>query len=82
VWRKYNDMNVTEEVEQEVLKEAKGVKATSAYYLVYSLEIVLVPARNPDQLVLRNYEISSGSHYMKDYYSTMVPTDLKKAIGI
>lgn len=43
-WRKYNDLNITEEVEEQVLKEGKGVNATSAYYLVYAQNEVLLPA--------------------------------------
>lgn len=42
-WRKYNDINITEEVEEQVLKEAKGINATSAYYLVYAQKEVLIP---------------------------------------
>jgi ubiquitin carboxyl-terminal hydrolase 25/28 len=42
-WRKYNDINITEEIEEQVLREAKGVNATSAYYLVYAQKDVLIP---------------------------------------
>lgn len=42
-WRKYNDINITEEVEENVLKEGKGNFAASAYYLVYAQKDVLVP---------------------------------------
>lgn len=42
-WRKYNDINITEETEEQVLKEGKGGSAASAYYLVYAQKEVLVP---------------------------------------
>lgn len=35
-WRKYNDINISEEAEPQIIKEAKGINFTSAYYLVYA----------------------------------------------
>ena len=57
VWRKYNDINISEEVEPQVMKEARGINYTSAYYLVYAQDIVL----QPKELVvpLRNYSLSA-----------------------
>lgn len=56
-WRKYNDINITEEVEENVLKEGKGNFAASAYYLVYAQKEVLVPHEEEGQKLL--YKLSS-----------------------
>jgi hypothetical protein len=40
-----------------------------------------MPANIPPSLALRNYEISSGNAYLKDYYSTMIPSTLKNTIA-
>lgn len=42
-WRKYNDINITEETQEQVFREGKGLNVTSAYYLVYAQKEVLVP---------------------------------------
>jgi hypothetical protein len=57
IWRKYNDINISEESPEQVFKEAKGINATSAYYLVYVLKDVLVP--NSDLHPVKNYAISN-----------------------
>lgn len=43
VWRKYNDINISDEVEVQVLREARGFGNISAYYLVYAQEESLTP---------------------------------------
>lgn len=78
--RKYNDINITEETEVQVLKEARGINLTSAYYLVYSQNSCLNP-KNLNGLVLRNHELSTNDNYLKDYYATLVSNDLKGRIG-
>lgn len=40
-WRKFNDINISEEAEPQIIKEAQGVNYTSAYYLVYAQEEVI-----------------------------------------
>ena len=70
-WRKYNDINISEEVEQQVLKEARGVNYTSAYYLVYAQKEVLSPKGGEKQL--RNFALSSEDQYLQDYYSSLIP---------
>ena len=60
VWRKYNDINISEEVEAQVMKEARGVNFTSAYYLVYAQEEVLVSKEVKGESPIRNYEISTN----------------------
>jgi ubiquitin carboxyl-terminal hydrolase 25/28 len=82
VWRKYNDINISEEVQAQVLKEAKGINYTSAYYLVYSQESSLVPGDKPPDMPLRNYELSSGEKYLQDYYSSLIPEEQKNKIAI
>lgn len=53
-WRKYNDINISEESETQVLTEARGLNFTSAYYLVYSQEGSLIP-KDINQAALRNH---------------------------
>ncbi len=77
-WRKYNDINITEESEGQVLREAKGVNTTSAYYLVYVLKDVLLPlsAHSPT----KSYSLSSDDTYLKDYYSSFLSSRLRSLI--
>lgn len=72
VWRKYNDINISEEVEEQILKEAKGLNFTSAYYLVYAKQDVLL-AGAP----MRNYKLSQDEGYMTDVYSQFLSKPLK-----
>lgn len=53
---------------------------TSAYYLVYSQENSLVPPEL-GEVVLRNHEVSTSDKYLKDYYSSLIPADLKTKIN-
>ena len=80
MWRKYNDINISEEAEAQVLKEARGVNYTSAYYLVYAQEEVLVPQNAKGDTPIRNYEMSTSEQYMTDYYSSLMPSDLQAKI--
>lgn len=82
VWRKFNDINISEEVEQHVIKEARGVNYTSAYYLVYAQEDVLVPSEVAAETPLRNYEISSNDTYMTDFYSSLIPNEQRAKVKL
>ena len=73
-WRKYNDINVTDEEEDEVLKLARGSGVTSAYYLVYT-QGENAPEMAESGLPLRNYTISSDPAYGMDLYSNYVAKD-------
>lgn len=57
VWRKYNDINISEESPEQVFKEAKGMNATSAYYLVYAQKEVLIPLSSNSPM--KNYAMSN-----------------------
>lgn len=80
IWRKYNDINISEEPEAQVLTEARGVNFTSAYYLVYSQSGSLIPS-DIDQTILRNHELSTSDKYLTDYYSGMIPPELKAKVS-
>lgn len=76
VWRKYNDSNVTEEAEEQVLKEAKGLNMASAYCLVYAK-----PDNNvPHNSILRSYKLSSEQGYCQDIYSSFISTEVRSMI--
>lgn len=77
-WRKYNDINITEEAEEQVLKEAKGINMTSAYYLVYSQKEVLLPT-GLDQPKL-SYKMSNEEEYMKDLYSSFLSPEFRNGV--
>ena len=65
-WRKYNDINVSEEEEEQVMKLARGTGVASAYYLVYTQ---LEQHKENIDLPLKNYSISSDFDYGDDQYS-------------
>lgn len=77
-WRKYNDINISEQVEEQVLKEAKGINATSAYYLVYSQKQTLVPV-GLDRPKLA-YKMSNEEGYMQDLYSNFLKQELRNTV--
>lgn len=79
VWRKYNDINVTEEEEEQVMKLARGSGVTSAYYLVYTQRPDIYKGTG---IPLRNYSISSDAAYGHDVYSSYIPKDLFNQIGV
>jgi ubiquitin carboxyl-terminal hydrolase 25/28 len=56
-WKKYNDINISDESPEQVFKEAKGHNVTSAYYLVYVLKDVLSTLGS--QSTVRNYSMST-----------------------
>lgn len=68
-------MNVSEETEEQVLKEARGLNMASAYCLVYVKKDQL-PSNHPS----RTYKLSSESGYGEDIYSSLVPTEIKQII--
>jgi ubiquitin carboxyl-terminal hydrolase 25 len=72
-WRKYNDINITEEAEEQVLKEGKGGSVASAYYLVYAQKDVLVPPEAG--LPKLAYKTSNEEGYMFDYYSQLLTAE-------
>jgi ubiquitin carboxyl-terminal hydrolase 25/28 len=72
-WRKYNDINVTEEGEEQVLREGKGLNAASAYYLVYAQSDVLLP-EDPKRPRL-SYRTSNDPDYLADAYSLLLSND-------
>lgn len=77
-WKKYNDINISDESPEQVFKEAKGHNVTSAYYLVYVLKDVLSPLGS--QSTVRNYSMSNDDNYMKDYYSSFLNPKMKEKI--
>lgn len=79
-WRKYNDINISEESAAQVLAEARGINYTSAYYLVYSQQGSLIPS-DINEITLRNHELSTSNKYLTDYYSGMIPAELKTKVS-
>lgn len=77
-WKKYNDINISDESPEQVFKEAKGVNATSAYYLVYVLKEVLAPLSSISPV--KNHCMSTDETYMKDYYSSFLNPKMKEKI--
>lgn len=77
-WRKYNDLNITEEVEEQVLKEGKGINATSAYYLVYAQGDVLIPADMQGPKL--TYFLSNEEQYLKNHYATYLKPEQKNSV--
>lgn len=76
IWRKYNDINVSEEAEEQVLKEAKGLNLASAYCLVYvKLDLDL-----PKGKTLRSYKLSTEAGYGEDVYSSFMAPDVRALI--
>ena len=61
-----------------MLKEARGINYTSAYYIVYAKEEILQP-KNTNK-ALRNFKISSEEGYMQDLYSSYLSDEMKKHI--
>ena len=77
-WRKYNDINISEEVEEQVLKEGRGSNHTSAYYLVYAQEDVLLPPNCP--LPKMTHALCSQPNYLKDLYGSYLSKSQINAI--
>lgn len=82
-WRKYNDIQVTEVPEDEVMKTSIGEEnsSVSAYFLVYVSQVNELRVASP---LVRQYSLteSKGSLAEKkgDYYTSLLPAKLKKEV--
>ncbi|CAG9318443.1 USP28_2 [Blepharisma stoltei] len=78
IWRKYNDVNVTEVKEYEVMAEAIGGHGSnSAYGLIY-IDSNLIP--NFPKGRLRSYSLNTPNEIPQDHYKSLVPDDLRREI--
>jgi hypothetical protein len=70
-WKKYNDINISDESPEKVFLDAKGFNTTSAYYLVYAQKDVLMPYNSEPSI--KNHKTSTDEEgYLKDLYSSFL----------
>eukprot|EP00826_Nyctotherus_ovalis_P004845 TRINITY_DN11076_c0_g1_i21.p1 TRINITY_DN11076_c0_g1~~TRINITY_DN11076_c0_g1_i21.p1 ORF type:complete len:984 (-),score=386.57 TRINITY_DN11076_c0_g1_i21:125-3076(-) len=83
-WRKYNDIQVTEVPEEEVMKTSIGEEnsTVSAYFLVYVSRVNELRVASP---LVRQYSLTESKGLLakekkSDYYTSLLPAKLKKEV--
>ena len=90
-WRKYNDMNITEISEEEVIKTAIGEEnsTVSAYCLIYVSKENEMRVQSPNALI-RQFSLTESklapekmvvpTDHIIDYYTSLLPTKLRQEV--
>ncbi|EGR31008.1 ubiquitin carboxyl-terminal hydrolase family protein, putative [Ichthyophthirius multifiliis] len=79
-WRRYNDIQVSEETEENVFKEASGGWGkASAYSLVYVTYDSAIPVEN---MPMRLYQFPSNEHKIVDYYYNLLSEEQQNQICV
>ena len=79
-WRKYNDINVTDSSEEEMLKDARGGNGlVSAYSLVYVDPNLF---QKEEQTSYRTYKVSEPNEPSPDLYNSYIPSEIKQEVDL